>query len=160
MEKTIEGMLDLFNKSWALVSAGGIDDFNTMTVSWGSLGTLWNRSIATVYIKPCRYTHEFMEKNERFTICFFDEEFKKDLTLLGSRSGRDEDKVALTRLDPQSLGDCITFRQAKVTLVCHKIYRADFDPSVIPAEVMDKYYSLEAPHTMYIGEIEDMIFED
>ncbi len=160
MEKTIEGMLDLFNKSWALVSAGGIDDFNTMTVSWGSLGTLWGKSIATVYIKPCRYTHEFMEKNDRFTITFFDDKYKKDLTLLGTKSGRDEDKVALTRLHAESLGDCVTFAQAKATLVCRKIYQADFDPAGIPAEAMDRYYTEEAPHTMYIGEIEDMIFED
>ena len=158
MKETIENMYELFNKGWALVTAGGIDDFNTMTVSWGSLGTLWNRSIVTVYIKPCRYTHEFMEKYDRFTVSFFDPRYRKDLSLLGSKSGREGDKLALTGLDPVAVGSCVSFSQAKATIVCHKIYQADFDPAGIPADVMDRYYTSEAPHTMYIGEVEMILY--
>ena len=77
MRKTINDMYDLFNKKWALVASGQLNDFNVMTVSWGSLGTLWSRDIVTIYIKPCRYTHQFMEKNE-----YLDNKTGKHLTHL------------------------------------------------------------------------------
>ncbi|MCR5067427.1 MAG: flavin reductase family protein [Erysipelotrichaceae bacterium] len=157
MEKTIDNMFRLFDKGWALVTSGSIDDFNTMTVSWGSLGTLWSRSIVTVYIKPCRYTHQFMEKNDHFTVSFFDEQFREDLALLGSKSGRDGNKVAETSLEPVSMDGTVGFRQARVTIICRKIYHSDFDPEIIPASAMEKYYQSEAPHTMYIGEVEKII---
>ena len=31
-------ILTLFDKGWALVTAGDISDFNTMTISWGGIG--------------------------------------------------------------------------------------------------------------------------
>lgn len=89
----------LFNDNWALVTAGSLTHYNTMTISWGSLGCIWNgedsaRPIVSVYVKPCRYTHDFIEKNEIFTVTFFDKKYKPDLGILGRESGRDGDKVA------------------------------------------------------------------
>ena len=73
----------LFDKHWALLTAGTADHFNTMTISWGMLGTLWNKPAATVYVRESRYTLPFMEDSDWFTISFFDESFKKDLGILG-----------------------------------------------------------------------------
>ena len=53
-----------FDKNWALVCAGPINGHNAMTISWGELGTLWGKSVATVYVKPARHTYSFMEKND------------------------------------------------------------------------------------------------
>ena len=83
-----------FDKQWALVTAGTPEHYNTMTISWGGLGTLWRRPVATVYVKKNRYTFEFMEQSDYFTVSFYPEAQRRALSLLGSTSGRDGDKVA------------------------------------------------------------------
>lgn len=147
----------LFDKQWALVSAGTLDHFNAMTISWGGLGTLWSRPVATIYVKPIRYTFEFLEKNEFFTISFFPEVYKKDLGILGSKSGRDCNKVALTSLTPRSLSQGVTFEEASSVLICKKIYWQDLDPNKMPKEVIASYYQTEQPHRMYVGEVTDIL---
>ena len=147
-------ILKLFDEKWALVTAGDLDDFNAMTISWGGMGTLWNKPVCTVYVKPVRYTHEFMEANDYFTVSFFDEKYKKALGVMGSKSGRDCDKVALAGLTPVRIGDGIVgYVQAASTLVCRKIYRQDLETGPMPEAVIEAYYEEEAPHTMYVGEI-------
>ena len=150
-------VLNTFEKDWALVTAGEKGNFNTMTIGWGGLGTIWGRPVATVYVRPTRYTYEFMERNEYFSISFYDEKYKKDLGVLGSRSGRDSDKVALTNLTPEFLKHTVSFKQANLTLVCKKIYYQDLDQTKIPADVLDKFYQTDGIHRMYIGEVVDII---
>ena len=87
-----------FDKQWALVTAGTPEHYNTMTISWGGLGTLWRRPVATVYVKKNRYTFEFMEQSDYFTVSFYPEEQRRALSLLGSTSGRDGDKIAAAGL--------------------------------------------------------------
>ncbi|MBQ1238021.1 MAG: flavin reductase [Oscillospiraceae bacterium] len=157
MERFDVDAFKVFDKQWALVSAGTPEDYNTMTISWGGLGTLWSRPVATVYVKPIRYTYEYLEKNEYFTVSFFPEEYKKDLGVLGSKSGRDGDKVALTGLHAVKAENSVTFREASATLLCKKIYWQDLDPAQMPAEVIDTYYKTEAAHRMYIGEVVGII---
>ena len=147
----------IFDKEWALLTAGKSERCNTMTISWGGLGTLWGKSVATVYVKPLRYTHEFMEQHEYFTVSFYAEKYRSALGLLGSLSGRDGDKVAKAGLTPRALDNAVTFQEAKATLVCRKIYRQDLDAAQMPAEVVSNYYAEEAAHTMYIGEVVDII---
>lgn len=146
-------VFNAFHTDWALLTAGNFEDYNTMTVSWGGLGTLWNKSVATVYVRPNRYTYQYMESNDYFTVSFYPEEYRKDLALLGKLSGRDGDKVAKTTLSPVNLGDSVTFAQARRTLLCRKLYAQDLDPKVIPQEVMDSAYAKEPVHRMYIGEV-------
>lgn len=150
-------IFEQFDKKWALLTAGTEGSFNTMTISWGGLGTLWSRPVATVYVKPCRYTYEFMERNDYFTVSFFPEDYKKDLGLLGSKSGRDGDKLALTSLHAKPLENGMGFAEAELTLVCKKLYFQDLDASRIPEDALDRYYKTEAPHRMYIGEVVDII---
>ena len=149
---------DLFDKKWALVTAGNEKSFNTMTVSWGGLGTLWNLPVATVYVRPSRYTHEFMEREPLFTVSFYAEERRKELAVLGRYSGRDCDKVSMTGLTPiaaeTSLGKTMTFAEAELTLVCRKIYARDMDKSLISPAVASSHYEPDEPaHTAYIGEV-------
>ena len=148
----------IFDKQWALVTAGTLNHYNTMTISWGGLGTLWSRPVATVYVKPIRYTYQFLEKNEYFTVSFFPEAYKKDLGILGSKSGRDGDKISLTSLTPQPVEHGVTFSQASATLICKKIYWQDLDLEQIPQDVVDTYYQTEAPPRMYIGEVIDILY--
>ncbi len=146
-----------FDKEWALLTAGNEEGYNTMTISWGNLGTLWNKPVATVYVKPVRYTYEWMEKNEYFTISFFDSKYKKDLAVLGSRSGRDGDKVALTGLTPCCSAKNVSFEEAVLTIFCKKIYSQDLNVENMPDFAVENYYKTEAPHRMYVGEVLNIV---
>lgn len=146
-----------FDKQWALVTSGKIEDFNTMTISWGGLGTLWAKPVATVYVKPIRYTYQYLEKNDYFTVSFYPSEYKKDLGILGSLSGRDVDKVAKTSLHAKKIEQGITFEEAEITLLCKKIYWQDLNVEAMPKEVIQHYYQTEKPHRMYVGEVIDII---
>lgn len=146
-----------FNKDWALLTAGDKNKYNTMTISWGTLGILWNKEVVTVFVRKSRYTHEFIENNEYFTVSFYSDEYKKDLGILGSVSGRDKDKVSLTKLTPEFLDNTTTFREASETLVCKKIYLQDMDITSIPVDIKDKLYSDNDIHTIIIGEVVDIL---
>ncbi len=149
---------DAFHQQWALVSAGTPEHFNTMTIGWGGVGCLWRRPVAEVYVRPCRYTYEFMEANDFFTVSFFSEEFRDALKLLGTKSGRDCDKVSLSGLTPIAAGKSVTFAQAQYTLLCKKIYFHDLDPAQIPPEIWAQFYAPgETPHRAYYGEIIEVI---
>lgn len=157
MERTCKDVLELFSKKWALVSAGKEGDYNTMTIGWGGLGTMWSRPVCSVYVKPIRYTYDYLEKYDYFTVSFYDESYKDDLMILGTKSGRDLDKVALTSLTPEFIEDSITFKEAVCTIVCKKIYYQDMIREPMLEEVVDKYYKEEEPHRMYIGEVVKII---
>ena len=144
---------DLFHKDWALLTAGPIDDHNSMTISWGELGTLWNKNVATVYVKPCRYTYNFMEGNDYFVISFFDEEYRDALSIMGSKSGRDINKDELSGLTPVNYERVTIYKQAKISLICKKIYFNDLLLENIPPDAVKLHYQSEAPHRMYIGEV-------
>ena len=163
----------IFEERWALVTAGTPDDFNTCTVSWGSMGNVWgpnggDMSTVTVYIHPARYTQEFMAKYDTFTVSFFPESYRKALGYLGSHSGRDEDKVANSGLTPVAAGNGVTFKEAELTFVCKKLYEHQFDEAHL-ADHVKEYYAANPsmytqagkdrwePHYMYIGEVVDAI---
>ena len=142
-----------FDQVWALVTAGTPDNFNTMTISWGGMGTLWGRPVATVYIRTSRYTHDFVDANDYFTISFYPDKYKKVLGVLGSKSGREMDKRHDSGLTPQFLDKGITFKEAKYTLVCRKLFRQQLAVENIPEDVVSTYYKNDAPHDMYIAEV-------
>lgn len=80
--------LHLWDKQWLLLTAG---DFatghsNTMTIGWGSLGTMWGRPFAQVVMRPVRYTFQFMERYDTFTLCAFAQDYRRALNLLGTRT--------------------------------------------------------------------------
>jgi len=145
----------------ALVTAGTeASGWNTMTIGWGSAGTLWSKPTATVYVHPWRYTHEFLLREDYFTVQLFSSAYKRDMAILGSKSGRDGDKVALTSLTPVALEHGMTFAEADVTIVCKKWYTQAIDLAAVPADVMERLggrlYSEQA-HTMFVGKIVDVL---
>ena len=146
-----------FDKKWALLTAGELGNFNSMTVSWGGLGTIWNKSVATVYVRLSRYTHEFMDNNDYFTVSFYPEAQRKTLGVLGSKSGRDMDKINGSGLTPVKAGKSVSFKEAEITLVCRKLFRQRVELSNIPEEIVKACYSSGDPHDMYIGEVVDII---
>lgn len=149
------------DKNYALLTAGSKDDFNTMTISWGGFGTIWNKPVVTVYVKPIRYTYKFMENSDYFTVSFYDDKYKKDLLTLGTKSGRDSDKISLTSLNPLYLDNSVSFEEANVTLVCKKIYYQDLNLELIKEnlsnDIYNRFYGEDPVHRMYIGEVVDII---
>ena len=150
-------VFDLFNNRWGLVTAGDPAHYNTCTVAWGSLGTIWGhagggRQIVTVYVNPARYTWEFLRESDTFTVSFFPEKYRKALGYLGSHSGRDGDKVAAAGLTPKALGGGVTFEEADLTFVCRKLYEAPFERERLAPEI-NEYYTGWEPHWMFVGEI-------
>ena len=152
-----------FGEKWALLTAGTKDSFNSMTIGWGGMGTLWGKPVITVYVKPTRYTYKFMNDNDYFTVSFYPEENRKALAVMGTKSGRDCDKVKEADLTPKFLEKSVTFEQAETTFLCKKIYYDDMIVERFPEEAM-KYYDktrnngLEnSIHRMYIGEVIDII---
>ena len=121
-----------FEKDWALLTAGTEERNNSMTIGWGSLGTVWNKDVLTVYVRPDRYTWEFLRDNEYFTVSFFPESCREALLLMGRLSGRDGDKAAAAGLTPRSLPEGVTFEEARETFVCKKIYMAPMAYEDVP----------------------------
>ena len=145
------------DKKWAILTCGEKDKYNSMTISWGGFGTLWHKPVVTIYVRPNRYTYEFMENYEYYTISFYDDVYKSDLTLLGTKSGRDINKVELTNLTPEFLNNGISFKEAILTIVCKKIYFQDLNIENVPKSEVDKFYNKEPLHRMFIGEVIDII---
>ena len=149
-----DNAFSLIGKDWALVTAGDSESFNTMTVSWGSVGIMWNKPVAFTFIRPQRYTFGFLEKNGMFTMSFFGEEYRKALQICGTKSGRDTDKVKETGLTPAFTEDGVPyFEEARLVLVCKKLYAQDLNESSIIEEAVKSNYNGDDYHRMYVSEI-------
>lgn len=146
---------------WALVTAGTEAGFNTMTVSWGALGYIWNRPSVTVYIRPQRYTKEFLDAGDAFTLSFYPAELKSVLGYLGKASGRDENKVEKSGLTPAFTDGTAYFEEAELVFVCRKLSRTVLAPdSFLDPEIDSKYYPEHDYHEMYIAEITDVLVKE
>ncbi len=142
-------------RQWMLVTAGDEASHNTMTASWGGLGVLWGLNVATAYVRPQRYTKQFVDEAERFTLSFFDEGYRPALQLLGTVSGRDGDKIAQAGLTPCYFDGTTAFEEAGLVLVCRKLYAADIAPECFVDKAVDaRIYPTHDYHTMYVGEVE------
>ena len=154
-EEINDNPFKLIGKDWGLVTGGTKDGFNTMTISWGGIGVMWNKPVAFTFIRPQRYTYEFLEKDDIFTISFYDESYRKALSLCGSKSGRDINKPAETGLTPAFTEEGAPyFEQARLVLVCKKLYAQDLgDEFVTERGAVKGFYGTDDWHRMYVSEI-------
>jgi len=158
---TREDALKLIGKDWMLVTSGKRELFNTMTASWGGIGWLWNRPVAFVFIRPERYTHDFIEREGRLTLSFYDEAHRGILQYCGAKSGRDVDKVKETGLEPVELeSGAVTFGQARLTLDCRKLFKSPMTAAnFVDKSILAKWYG-DKPgmslHDIYVVEVEQV----
>lgn len=157
-----ENVVDLLKNQWALVTAGDKNGFNPMTVSWGAVGELWAQDMATIYIRPQRYTVKYLEEQDYFTISVYPPELKKQIHgVCGSKSGRDTDKAKEAGITPVFDEKAPYFKEAKLVLVCRKVAKGEFKPeqfidkSIIPAQ-----YPQNDFHYIYYGEIEKVLINE
>ncbi|HOU85391.1 MAG TPA: flavin reductase [Spirochaetota bacterium] len=150
-----ENIFDLIANQWGLLASGDEKNHNCMTFSWGGMGHLWSKDIVYIYVRPQRFTYEFIEANPYFSINFFDEKYKDILKICGTKSGREIDKKNLD-LTPLTENGCVYYKEAKISAVCRNIYYQDINPSNFLDAEIDKNYTDGDYHRMYIGEIVSM----
>jgi len=146
-----DNIFKLIGKDWLLITAGTIDKFNTMTAGWGAMGILWGKEVCFVFVRPSRYTYQFMEKSEYFTLCFFEEKYRDILNYCGSHSGKNTDKIKNTGLKPVSTDlKNVYFAQSRLVLECKKIYFQDINPEYFLDKNIEKNYSTQDYHRIYV----------
>lgn len=148
---------DLFSKiknQWMLISAGKENNFNTMTANWGNFGVLWFKNVATIYIRHSRYTLEFTENNDCYTLTFLKDGNQEALNICGSKSGREIDKMHDIGLTPVFLDGEPTFEEAEFVVICKKLYSDNIKKeNFMYDDDIERCYGDNDYHTMYVGEI-------
>ncbi|MBO5421386.1 MAG: flavin reductase [Clostridia bacterium] len=152
-----ENLVKLISEDWALVSAGDNEKWNTMTISWGAVGELWGKDVVFAFIRPQRYTKEFMDNSDYFTVSFFDEKYRDALKICGTKSGRDCDKINMTGLTAEYDGEAVYPSEARLVVKCRKIAVQKMDNSGFIDETIESNYKSGDYHFVYIGEIEKVL---
>jgi flavin reductase (DIM6/NTAB) family NADH-FMN oxidoreductase RutF len=159
-EELNKSPFQLIGKDWMLVTAEKDNKVNTMTASWGGLGVMWGRNVAFVVIRPQRYTKEFIDNSDTFSLTFFDSSFKKQLSYIGAVSGRKEDKISNSNLTIQHSDNTPFFEEGKLVIMCRKLYAQEFKPECFIASELDNvWYSDKDHHTLYIAEVEKVLIK-
>jgi flavin reductase (DIM6/NTAB) family NADH-FMN oxidoreductase RutF len=157
VETFITKPIHLWDIQWLLLTSGDFaqKDFNAMTVGWGSIGYMWRRPFVQVVVRPVRYTYQFMEKYDTFTVCAFSKQYHAALQLLGNKSGRDGDKIAESSLTPirSEKVAAPAFAEAELIIECRKIYWDDIRPDHFIDPAIDMNYPRKDYHRIYFGEI-------
>lgn len=147
----------LWDKQWLVLTCGDFHSgkFNSMIVGWGGFGTMWNKPFAITVVRPQRYTYEFMEKYDSFTLSAFSKKYKKALDILGTKSGRQMDKYRETGLTPIPSAQISApgFDEAELIIECRKSYWQDMDPSHFLLTSIPAQYPNNDFHRIYFGEI-------
>lgn len=156
-DKFDESIFRLLGKDWALITSGDIENFNMMTASWGGAGVLWAKPVATIYVRPERYTHEYIERTRRFTLSFFPSQLRQALAEMGSKSGRNFDKMHYEALTPIELpSQQVAFAQARIVMDCQVLYKDTMaEDKFLDKQPLEKWYGGEHGnlHDIYIAEI-------
>lgn len=151
----------LIGKEWLLITAADSEKesgANAMTASWGGLGVLWNTPVATIYIRPQRYSYELVEKSDRISLCVMGEEYKKALGFCGTKSGRDLDKLKECGLRAEEIDGVPAIADSNVIMICKKLYADDLkEDKFIDREHLSHYDG--DFHRFYILEIEKILIK-
>jgi len=152
-EAVQDNVFRLIGKDWMLITAGIRESFNTMTASWGGMGVLWDKKVCFAFVRPTRYTSEFLEKSEFYTFSFLEEQYRDILMYCGTKSGRDVNKVIETNLTPIFGNGTVFFAEARLMMECRKIYVQNITPDNFLDQTMNEYYPKKDYHRIYVGEI-------
>ena len=145
-------------KEWALITAGSKAEYNTMTVSWGGMGVLWGKNVAYIFIRESRHTKKFIDEGDFFTVSFVSEDYREALNYCGSHSGRDEDKFVGAGLTPAFRHGIPYPDEANFVIMCRKMAAVPIDKDTfIDKDIEEKWYKDGDFHTMYIGEVIDVM---
>lgn len=160
-EELTQNVFGLIGDTWMLVSAARDGVANTMTASWGGLGVLFGKKVAFLFIRPQRYTKEFIDASETLSLTFLNDSWKKELSYIGSVSGRQEDKIANTGLELLWKDGTPYFAQGKLILFCRKLYAQEMDSKCfLDSDILKRWYANHDFHTAYVVEIEQAFMSE
>lgn len=142
----------LIGDEWMIIAAGNKNNHNMMTASWGGLGVLWNKNVATIYVRPSRYTLEFLNTNTAFSLNFFGDN-KALHKIGGAMSGRNIDKTKAANLTTAYQENTVFYQEAKLVLICKKLYFSKFNSQNFLSPDIESFYPLKDYHNIFIGEI-------
>ncbi len=149
-------------EEWMLIAAEKDGACNAMTASWGGVGVLWGKNAAYIFVRKSRYTKEFIDAADRFSLTFYDRpRYTSMLSYMGKTSGRNEDKIARAGLTVCHEGETPYFAEANTVLICRKMAMHPIAPDgFIDPAVDGKFYADHDYHDMYVAEIEKILVEE
>lgn len=154
-----ENLIGMIADEYMLITAGDRNTHNMMTASWGYAGEIWGNDSCLALVRPQRYTMEFLNKSDYFTLSFYGD--NKDIhKICGSKSGRDCNKTTLTGLTPKYDGEAVYFDEARVVLICKKQYVDKIKPECFVDLEPLKWYPKNDYHYMIIGKIEKVLVKE
>lgn len=158
-EAVTRNAFELIRKDWMLITARGKDGrVNAMTASWGGVGVLWGKPVAFFFVRPQRFTKRLIDESERVSLCFFDESYRKILQYMGRATGAKEDKIAHCGLDVADESGAPYFTQARMSLICTKLYRDSIKPECfVDGGIADKWYPEKDFHDYYVASIDSVL---
>ena len=146
------------SQEWALITAGNKSKFNTMTISWGGIGVIWNKNVVFIFVRESRYTKEFMDNGDFFSLAFLSENYRPALSYCGSHSGRDEDKFEKAGLTPAFRHGIPYPDEANFVLICRKMAAVPMKKEdLTDKHIAPDFYKDGDMHTMYVAEIIEMM---
>ena len=156
-----KNVFNMVGKEWMLVASEIRGASNAMTASWGGFGIMWGKPVAFVVIRPQRYTKEFVDVSDKFSLTFFGEEYRKMLNYFGTVSGREEDKISKAGLTVLHDNETPYFNEAKVVMLCKNLFRQEIkEKSFLNENVVNLWYPKKDFHTLYIAEIEKVLVKE
>ena len=145
---------EMIGKEWMLIAAGDRTGCNAMTAAWGALGEIWNKPVSFLFVRPQRYTYQLLERCGGYSLCFFGEENRPMMQYMGTASGRSEDKIAGAGLTLAFEDGVPYFEQARLVLICRKLYRQDLEQACFVDSKTDRdSYPEQDYHRLYVGEV-------
>lgn len=150
----------MFSDGWAILTAGSENDCNGMTVSWGAIGEIWGKAAMFVFVRPQRYTHDFCEKSDYFTVSCFGGKEREALSFFGSKSGRDYDKFSETGLTAKADGDYVYCDEAELVFLCKKSAKTILQPENFFDSAINDCYKANDYHDIYVGEIVKVLVKE
>ncbi len=156
------GIFTEIGKKWLLIGCEDAEKgkTNLMTASWGMMGVLWGKPVCTLFVRPQRYTNGLIDKSEFLTAAVFDEKYRDKLSLCGTKSGRDTDKVGECGFTQLKYGNFYSVEEAEKIYLLKKIYKDKIKPENMIDEAVDgKCYPLKDYHYVYICEIVGVLTE-
>ena len=155
-----EDVFTLISGDFAVLTAGNPSLYNSMVAGWGGWGVMFSKPTTFLILRSSRYTLELMRKERRYTMAFFDDEYKDDIMKFGAQSGRDSDEkmknTALTAVETPA--NNMAFKEAKLIIECSLVQVTTVAPDDFYTEdskkfIVDAYAETKDYHKVVFGEI-------
>ena len=137
-----------------LITAKHDDKINAMTASWGGVGVLWGKNTTFIFVRDSRYTKELIDESDYFSLTFFDNSYKSAMKYFGMVSGRNEDKIKTANMNVNYYEEIPFIDEGNFVICCRKMSATPILPEqFLDHEIEEKWYADGDLHTMYVGEI-------